>query len=171
MNIHPAATVVSGACLVVALASCAMGTKNEAPPPAPPPAAAAPPPPPPAPAPEPETFAIEDVLFDFDKASLRPEAKGTLDEVVTALKAQPDVSYEVAGHTDSIGTNEYNQGLGERRANSVYEYLVGEGVSASQISTRSYGEENPVAPNQNSDGSDNPEGRQQNRRGEVAPRP
>jgi OOP family OmpA-OmpF porin len=75
---------------------------------------------------------------------------------------------EVAGHTDAIGTAEYNQGLSERRARAVYDYLTSHGVDASRISgPNGYGETRPIAPNTNADGSDNPEGRARNRRTEL----
>jgi outer membrane protein OmpA-like peptidoglycan-associated protein len=117
----------------------------------------------PAPAPEPKTYIIEGVHFAFDSAQLNSSASATLDEVAGALRSQPEVPYEVGGHTDSIGSNAYNQDLSERRAASVYNYLVGHGVAASQLSTRGYGETQPVASN------DTEEGRAANRRVEIRP--
>jgi peptidoglycan-associated lipoprotein len=86
---------------------------------------------------------FEDVHFDFDRYSLRPEATRTLDEAVAVLQRNPDVRVEIEGHTCNIGTAEYNMALGERRANSVRDYLVSRGISASRFSTVSYGEERP----------------------------
>jgi OOP family OmpA-OmpF porin len=86
---------------------------------------------------------FEDVHFDFDRYSLRPEAVRTLDEAVAVLQRNPDVRVEIEGHTCNIGTAEYNMALGERRANSVRDYLVSRGISASRFSTVSYGEERP----------------------------
>jgi len=86
---------------------------------------------------------FEDVHFDFDRYSLRPEAVRTLDEAVAVLQRNPDVRVEIEGHTCNIGTAEYNMALGERRANSVKDYLVSRGIAASRFSTVSYGEERP----------------------------
>jgi OOP family OmpA-OmpF porin len=86
---------------------------------------------------------FEDVHFDFDRYSLRPEAVRTLDEAVAVLQRNPDVRVEIEGHTCNIGTAEYNMALGERRANSVKDYLVSRGIAPSRFSTVSYGEERP----------------------------
>ncbi|HTM24516.1 MAG TPA: OmpA family protein [Vicinamibacterales bacterium] len=86
---------------------------------------------------------FEDVHFDFDRYSLRPEAVRTLDEAVRVLQQNPDVRVEIEGHTCNIGTAEYNLALGERRANSVKDYLVSRGISADRFRTISYGEERP----------------------------
>ena len=86
---------------------------------------------------------FEDVHFDFDRYSLRPEAVRTLDEAVAALQKDPTINVLIEGHTCNIGTAEYNLALGERRANSVRDYLVSRGISASRFRTVSYGEERP----------------------------
>jgi outer membrane protein OmpA-like peptidoglycan-associated protein len=86
---------------------------------------------------------FEDVHFDFDRYSLRPEAVRTLDEAVTVLQRNPDVRVEIEGHTCNIGTAEYNLALGERRATSVRDYLVSRGISTDRFRTVSYGEERP----------------------------
>jgi outer membrane protein OmpA-like peptidoglycan-associated protein len=86
---------------------------------------------------------FEDVYFDFDRSTLRPEALRLLDDAVTKLQANPDKNIIIEGHTCSIGTAEYNLALGERRANSVREYLTSRGVPASRLETRTYGEERP----------------------------
>jgi peptidoglycan-associated lipoprotein len=86
---------------------------------------------------------FEDVHFDFDRYSLRPEAVRTLDEAVAVLQKNPDVRVTIEGHTCNIGTAEYNLALGERRANSVRDYLVSRGISADRFNTVSYGEERP----------------------------
>jgi outer membrane protein OmpA-like peptidoglycan-associated protein len=86
---------------------------------------------------------FEDVHFDFDRYSLLPEALRTLDEAVAVLQRNPDVRVEIEGHTCNIGTAEYNMALGERRANSVRDYLVSRGISANRFTTVSYGEERP----------------------------
>ena len=86
---------------------------------------------------------FEDVHFDFDRYSLRPEATRALDEAVRALQENPDLRIEIEGHTCNIGTAEYNLALGERRATAVREYLTSRGVGADRLQTVSYGEERP----------------------------
>ena len=86
---------------------------------------------------------FEDVFFDFDRYSLRPEALRLLDDAVAKLQANPDKQLIIEGHTCSIGTAEYNLALGERRATAVREYLTSRGVAAARLETRSYGEERP----------------------------
>ena len=88
-------------------------------------------------------FVFEDVYFDFDRYSLRPEATRVLDEAIAALKESPTLRVEVEGHTCNIGTAEYNLALGDRRANAVRDYLVSRGVSTDRLRTISYGEEKP----------------------------
>ena len=118
--------------------------------------------------PVPVTIDLRGVNFDFDKSVLRPDAIATLDEAISVLKQYPDLKVEVAGHTDAIGTDAYNQGLSERRAQAVYDYLTSNGIDASRlVGPNGYGESRPIAPNTNEDGSDNPEGRAQNRRTEL----
>lgn len=104
-----------------------------------------------------------DLLFDFDRHTVRPEALVVLDEVKRLLGSQ-DATVE--GHTDGKGTDSYNQGLSERRAEAVRAALVDRGMAASQFATRGFGKSRPVAANE-TDGKDNPEGRQKNRRVEI----
>jgi OOP family OmpA-OmpF porin len=142
--------------------------------PAPTPAPTPPPPPPPAPEkpkPKPEpvkpkpvaekvTLAA-DVLFDFDKAALKPEGKSKLDDLANKIR---DINLEVViaiGHTDSIGSDAYNQRLSVRRAESVKAYLVSKGVEPNRIYTEGKGEKQPVASNKTR------EGRAKNRRVEI----
>jgi outer membrane protein OmpA-like peptidoglycan-associated protein len=89
------------------------------------------------------TFTFEDVYFDFDRYSLRPEATRVLDEAIGAMRENTTLRLEVEGHTCNIGTAEYNLALGDRRANSVKDYLVSRGISADRLRTVSYGEERP----------------------------
>jgi Outer membrane protein and related peptidoglycan-associated (lipo)proteins len=118
--------------------------------------------------PVPVSIDLKGVNFDFDKATLRPDAVAILGEAAEILKRYPDLRVEVAGHTDSKGTDEYNQKLSERRATAVYNYLQQNGVDASRmVGPIGYGESRPIAPNTNEDGSDNPEGRAKNRRTEL----
>jgi outer membrane protein OmpA-like peptidoglycan-associated protein len=88
-------------------------------------------------------FVFEDVHFDFDRYSLRPEATRALDEAVRTLQQNPDLRIELEGHTCNIGTAEYNLALGERRATAVREYLTSRGIGADRLRTVSYGEERP----------------------------
>jgi outer membrane protein OmpA-like peptidoglycan-associated protein len=86
---------------------------------------------------------FDDVYFDFDRSSLRPDALRLLDDAVAKLQANPGKNIVIEGHTCNIGTAEYNLALGNRRATSVRDYLVSRGVATSRIETRSYGEERP----------------------------
>jgi OOP family OmpA-OmpF porin len=161
-------------------AGCATEPEKPAPQPAPPPPKPAPPPepkpapPPPPPAPEkpkpePEkpkpvaekvTFAA-DVLFDFDKAVIKPEGKSKLDDISNKVRG---VNLEVViaiGHADSVGTDQYNQRLSVRRAESVKAYLVSKGIEGNRIYTEGKGEKQPVADNKTG------EGRSKNRRVEI----
>jgi outer membrane protein OmpA-like peptidoglycan-associated protein len=130
--------------------------------------AVTPPPPPPPPVKpteepkKPAIFTIRGVVFDFNKATLRPEAHSVLMEGVKLLKDNPDIRVEVMGFTDDVGSEDYNLGLSERRAEAVVEFLVSEGISRNRLETRGYGESHPIASN------DTEEGRAQNRRVEFA---
>ena len=100
------------------------------------------------------------VLFDVDKYDIRPEAEEALKNLATVLKEMDVKNFEIDGHTDSDGSDEYNQVLSEKRANSVKNFLVSQGVTA-EITTKGYGESKPVASN------DTAEGKQKNRRVEI----
>jgi outer membrane protein OmpA-like peptidoglycan-associated protein len=109
-----------------------------------------------------------DVLFDFDKAELRPDALASLREVAAVIAGNPGRPVLIEGHTDDKGTDAYNQALSERRAASVKSWLVGDGgIEAQRISTRGLGETRPKLPNEAPDGSDSRPNRQQNRRVEI----
>jgi outer membrane protein OmpA-like peptidoglycan-associated protein len=109
-----------------------------------------------------------DVLFDFDKAEIKPEAEQTLDKVGSVISQFPEGRVLIEGHTDSKGSPDVNLGLSKRRAEAVKGWLVKKkGVPESIITTRGFGETKPVAPNTNPDGSDDTQGRQQNRRVEI----
>ena len=111
-----------------------------APPPPPPPPAPAPPPPP-----APITIDLNGVHFDFDKATLRPDAVEILNEAVEILKRYPDLRVEVAGFTDLCGTEAYNMTLSERRATTVYNYLTSNGIDAGRlVGPIGYGESRPL---------------------------
>lgn len=106
------------------------------------------------------------VLFDFGKYDLRPEAKATLTKLATVLNQAKVPAAQINGHTDSIGDDAFNQDLSEKRASAVATQLKADGVSAN-LETHGYGKTQPVADNTNADGSDNPAGRQANRRVEI----
>ena len=110
---------------------------------------------------------LEDsVLFDFGSSGLRSEASTTLSNLATVLKDSKAPKVQVQGHTDSISDDASNQTLSEQRAKVVTDALTSNGVTAT-IESVGYGETRPVAPNENSDGSDNPAGRRLNRRVEI----
>ncbi len=104
---------------------------------------------------------MSDVLFDTGKFTLKPGAREKLAKISGIVLAHPGLTLQVEGHTDSVGSDEYNQTLSEQRASSVRDYLVGQGISSTTITARGFGETQPVATN------DNAAGRQQNRRVEM----
>lgn len=128
--------------------------------PAPEPVVQAPPPPPAPPAPK-KKIVLRGVNFDFNKADIRADARPVLDEAVAVLKSEPAISVVAEGHTDSVGSDEYNKMLSLRRARAVASYLVKSGISASRIRVEGKGESMPVASNATEDG------RAQNRRVEL----
>ncbi|KAF1709400.1 hypothetical protein CSC70_11400 [Pseudoxanthomonas kalamensis DSM 18571] len=112
--------------------------------------------------PVPLSIDLKGVNFDFDKSTLRPDAVAILGEAVEILKRYPDLRVEVAGHTDSIGTEAYNQGLSQRRADVVYKYLTDNGIDASRlVGPTGFGESRPI------DSNSTKEGRARNRRTEL----
>ena len=130
-----------------------------APPPPPPPAPvaqAAPPPPP-----EKKKIVLRGVNFDFDKSNIRADARPILDEAISTLKEYKQITLSVDGHTDSVGTEEYNNKLSLRRAKSVADYLAKGGIDSKRMAEKGFGESQPVASN------DTAEGRAQNRRVEL----
>ena len=131
------------------------------PPPPPPPVVAAAPEPAPTPAPVKKKIVLRGVRFDFDKAVIRSDAEPILDEAARTLKDEPSIAIAVEGHTDSIGTDSYNQKLSLRRATAVRDYLAAHGVDADRMTVEGFGESRPVASN------DTAEGRAQNRRVEL----
>ena len=104
---------------------------------------------------------LGDVLFDTGKASLKAGATSNLNKLVAFLNEYSDRTVLIEGYTDSVGTEDYNQGLSERRADSVRSYLAGQGIGSIRLSASGKGESDPVASN------DSAAGRQQNRRVEV----
>jgi outer membrane protein OmpA-like peptidoglycan-associated protein len=101
------------------------------------------------------------VLFAFDSDALAESAPAELDRVIEAIQKEPRAQVTIEGHTDDVGTDEYNQALSERRAQAVVAYLVQKGVDKSRLTARGYGKSRPAAVN----GGD--EGRRRNRRVEI----
>jgi outer membrane protein OmpA-like peptidoglycan-associated protein len=101
---------------------------------------------------------LADILFDFDKATLRREVEFNLVKIATILNQFGEMSILIEGHTDAVGTDEYNLGLSQRRAEAVRVFLVSQGVTETRLSAAGYGESRPVADNETA------EGRQKNRR-------
>jgi len=104
---------------------------------------------------------MSDVLFDTGKFSLRPAAREKLARVAGIVASHPGLKLDVEGHTDSVGTDDYNQKLSEDRGSSVREYLTGQGMTGNSVTSKGFGKTQPVATNDTADG------RQQNRRVEL----
>jgi outer membrane protein OmpA-like peptidoglycan-associated protein len=117
--------------------------------------------PPPPPAKGTKIAEIPGPNFDFDKATLTPAGKAKVADAARILKDNPTIHVEIGGHTDSIGSDAYNQRLSERRARAVADELIRDGISASRLTVRGYGERKPVADNKTE------EGRARNRRVEI----
>jgi len=107
------------------------------------------------------TIVLNNVFFDFDKTTLKPESFPELNRIVALMTDKPGMQIEIAGHADAIGTEEYNLGLSERRARAVAKYLADKGISKDRITAVFFGEANPVGTN------DTPAGRKKNRRVEF----
>lgn len=108
-----------------------------------------------------------DVTFDFNRATIRDSARGTLDRLAALIQAGGAGQIMIEGHSDARGDDEYNRRLSEARAEAVKTYLVAKGVEAGRLRTIGLGELRPVAPNAKADGSDDEAGRQRNRRVEI----
>jgi len=115
-----------------------------------------------------ETITLRNIYFGFDRYDPLPSSESALRELATILEQLPDLKIEIRGHTDAIGTEDYNLRLSERRALSVKNYLVKQGVLQNRLVIKPLGECCPIAPNHLPDGSDNPEGRKFNRRVDFA---
>lgn len=153
-----ASGAVGGALIGALIGHCLLDQSApivQAPPPPSPPAAVPPPPP------VQKKIVLRGVNFDFNKANIRPDAAGILREAATILKDNPKVQVSVEGHTDAIGSEEYNLKLSLRRATAVKQFLVKEGVPDARLSVRGFGKTQPVASN------DTDDGRAQNRRVEL----
>jgi len=112
-------------------------------------------------------FTLENIFFDFDKATLKSSSEEELANLVNIMKSNPHIKIEIAAHTDNKGNDDYNLKLSQARAQTVVNHLIEEGIDANRMRAKGYGETMPVAGNSNADGSDNPEGRRLNRRVEF----
>ncbi|WCT10239.1 OmpA family protein [Mucilaginibacter jinjuensis] len=110
---------------------------------------------------------INNILYDFGKSTLRPESETELNGVVTILKDNPKFKIELSSHTDSIGSDAYNDKLSQDRAQSCVDYIISKGIEDTRVFAKGYGKTKPIAPNSLPDGKDNPDGRQLNRRTEF----
>jgi len=110
---------------------------------------------------------IQNIYYDFDKATLRDSSKFGLDSLYQILTENPEIVVEISSHTDSKGNDAYNMKLSQARAQSVVDYLIGKGIPKERMVAKGYGETKPIAPNTLPNGKDNPEGRQLNRRTEF----
>ena len=110
---------------------------------------------------------LGDVLFDFDKASIRASAEPTLDDILRLATSVPSGTIVIEGHTDSKGSAAYNKTLSFRRANAVAGWLTSHGMKMARLSVKGLGSSRPVAPNTLENGADNPDGRALNRRVEF----
>jgi outer membrane protein OmpA-like peptidoglycan-associated protein len=118
---------------------------------------------PPAPPPKPERVVVkkdrieitEKIQFDFDKATIKPESHGLLAEIAGVIKNNPQIKkLSIEGHTDSDGTDKYNQNLSERRAAAVRTHLVGQGIGETMLNSLGHGEARPLADNASDDGKE-----------------
>lgn len=110
-----------------------------------------------------QDFALNDILYDYDKANLRSESAASLERLRKLMKDNPSIDVQIYSYTDSKGSASYNLNLSQERAQSVVDYLVQKGIDRSRLSAKGMGKEDPKAPNK-INGKDNPAGRQMNRR-------
>ncbi|MGY3214760.1 OmpA family protein [Mucilaginibacter sp. HD30] len=110
---------------------------------------------------------IKNVLYDYNKASLRPQSKAVLDDLVKIMSDNPKIKVELSAHTDSVGSDTYNNKLSTARAQACVDYIMSRGINQDKIFARGYGKTRPIAPNSFPNGTDNPQGRQTNRRTEF----
>jgi outer membrane protein OmpA-like peptidoglycan-associated protein len=114
-----------------------------------------------------KAIVLENIYYDFNKWNIRASAAQELDKLVDILIDNPEINIELSSHTDSVDTEAYNIRLSQRRAESAVSYIIQAGISPTRITAKGYGETQPIARNTNPDGTDNPEGRQKNRRTEF----
>ncbi|NLA24820.1 MAG: OmpA family protein, partial [Bacteroidales bacterium] len=104
---------------------------------------------------------LRNIFFDYDKASLRSESTAELDKLISVLEKEKSMKIEISGHTDNVGSSDYNKKLSQERAKSVVDYLISKGIDKNRLEYAGYGFDQPIADN------DTEEGRQLNRRVEF----
>ena len=115
-----------------------------------------------------QPIVVKNIYYEYDKYALLDSSKIVIDTTMfKILMENSDIIIEIGSHTDAIGSDAYNQKLSQKRAQSVVNYLIGKGIARKRLQAKGYGEKQPIAANKNADGSDNPEGRQMNRRTEF----
>ena len=112
-------------------------------------------------------FVLDNIYYNYNRAEIREDAAKELDKLVQLLADNPEIRIELGSHTDSVDDNAYNMNLSQRRAESAVKYIVQHGIAPDRLVAKGYGEERPIARNTNPDGTDNPVGRQKNRRTEF----
>jgi outer membrane protein OmpA-like peptidoglycan-associated protein/tetratricopeptide (TPR) repeat protein len=112
-------------------------------------------------------FVLKNIYFEYNMADIRTDAAKELDKLVELLNDNPEIKIEMGSHTDSVASEVYNIELSQRRAESTVNYLIRKGIATERLVAKGYGESKPIARNTNPDGTDNPEGRQRNRRTEF----
>jgi outer membrane protein OmpA-like peptidoglycan-associated protein/tetratricopeptide (TPR) repeat protein len=114
-----------------------------------------------------DTFNVEDILFSFDKSAIPEQSREFLNSLIEFMLQNPDILLQITGHTDALGSEDYNLKLSQNRAMGVANYLKNKQINSSRFAIKAMGESEPVVSNTLSDGSDNPEGRKYNRRVEI----
>ena len=114
-----------------------------------------------------KNYTLNNIYYEYDETALTEKSKTELKNLFSILNENPTMTIELSSHTDNKGSEEYNQKLSEVRAQSCVNYLIELGVNKARLKARGYGESQPIAPNENIDGSDNPLGREKNRRTEF----
>ena len=113
------------------------------------------------------TVTVDNIYYGYDSSALRDESFPVLDQLVSMMNENKNMKLEIGAHTDSKGSDAYNLKLSDARARSVVGYLISKGIAADRLESKGYGESKPIADNANANGSDNPDGRQKNRRTEF----
>jgi outer membrane protein OmpA-like peptidoglycan-associated protein len=108
-------------------------------------------------------FVLNSIMFEFDNHAMNEAAEEEADRILAAMQSNPEIKLELTGHADEVGADEYNLRLSERRAQSVADYLISQGITRERIRVRGSGETEPIAINKYEDGTDSPEGRRLNR--------
>ena len=114
-----------------------------------------------------EKLVLDNMYFDSNQDKIKPSSKAALTLLLDFMIKHEGIKIEISGHTDSRGNDEYNMDLSQRRAESIMDYLIHNGIEESRVVAKGYGKTEPIAPNENKDGSDNPTGRKLNRRTEI----